>query len=188
MKMSSIDNIRDEHESIIVFLMLLDEIFGRLPGSKRVDPLDLRWLFEFFREYVIKNHFRKEEQFLYPILQDLGIPSCYSYLLAEEHEMLGSLAKQIRGQIEDLIEGRRFAPSDLLETGNAFLDLLSGHLKQEEAVLFPLLQAGLSAEMDDRLADRLWIFEEEGIGEARGQELQEILYYLKDFYGIEIGS
>lgn len=186
--MNSIDNLRDDHESVVVFSAILEKIFNELSASKPISVSDLRWLFEFFRDFVIKNHFQKEERILYRHLPSLGLPGNQVDMLKEEHEVLRNQAKLLRGLVEDLAEGRSYAALDLLDTGNAYLDLINCHLQKEEAILFPLVEECLSREMDDRISDRLTMLDEETIGTSRQLELLEVLNCLMNFYGIEVGS
>jgi hemerythrin-like domain-containing protein len=186
--MNSVDNLRDDHESMVVFSAILEKILNDLSACRPINVSDLRWLFLFFRDFVIKNHFRKEEWIMSRYFSSLGLPRNQVDLLKEEHEVLCNQAKLLRGLVEDLAEGRDYAGQDLLYLGNAYLDLINGHLQKEESVFFPLVEEFLSLEMDDRISDRLTMLDEEITGTSRQLELLEMLNCLMGFYGIEVGS
>ncbi len=93
-----------EHEHRIVqkvvagMAMLADELEERKP----VKPQLLKEIVEFLRVFVDQCHHAKEDKYLFPLLEQRGVPAggCPLGALKNEHENGRLLVKQLTGAIE----------------------------------------------------------------------------------------
>lgn len=182
--MKSTGDLIEEHENIAIFLEILGKIVSELDSKRETGLEDIRWLFEFNRDFVLKCHFGKEEQILFPALEGLSMPSDPLNLLIAEHDMAWSVSKVMRGLIEECGEGSNYAIPELIELGKSYISLMKEHISNEESVFYPLANEYLSNDMDDWIAFRFRLFTEERIGIGRYEDLLELLQYLKTFYGL----
>lgn len=182
--MKSTRDLRDEHESIMAFLAILETILSNIQSEKKVNLEDLQWLFEFNRDFILKGHCDKESCVFFPALESMAIPPESIDFLVAEHEIAWTIAKTMRGLIQDYIEGRSDIKGDIISLGTGYVDFLKEHILNEEKILFPLVDESIPIDMDERLAFKFRLFIEERLGIGRYQDLQELLSYFKMFYDI----
>jgi len=182
--MKSTTDLKEEHESIAFFLAILEAIISRMQSRKQISLEDLQWLFEFNRDFILKCHNGKEDCILFPALEGMAVPPESINPLIAEHELAWCISKTMRGLIQDCIEGRRDAEWDIIELGLSYINFLKEHIDKEETIFYPLVDEYISRDMDDLLALRFRLFIEDRIGIGRYVDLQEMLQYLKTFYGI----
>ncbi len=182
--MKSTTDLKEEHESIAIFLNILEAILSTMQSEKQVNLVDLQWLFEFNRDYILKCHNGKEEYVLFPALEGIEIPQESINPLIEEHEIAWSISKTMRGLIQDCIEGNRDAECDLIDLGRSYVNFMREHIDKEETIFFPIIDEYIYTDDDEYLDLRFSLFMEERIGIGRYLDLEEMLQYLKAFYGI----
>lgn len=182
--MKSTTDLKEEHESITIFLTILEAILSRMQSKKQISLEDLQWLFEFNRDFILKCHNGEEDCILFPVLEGTAVPPESISSLIAEHELAWSISKTIRGLIQDCIEGSRDAEWDIIELGQSYINFMKEHIDREETIFYPLVDECISQDVDDLLAFRLRLFIEDRIGIGRYVDLQEMLQYLKTFYGI----
>gem|GEM_PF-3531489 len=173
-----------EHDDVRGLLKILQAMTLRLVDGRRVDLEDLEWIFEFNRDYVDRFHHGREEYILYSSLKDEGVPECPLSELFAEHEITRSLAKVIRGYIEDYKQqeaGSRIPP-EIIEGCLSYIDLLLDHMDKEEKIFFPLADECFTKEAQERMAEKFQTFELERIGLGRKEELRTLIDHLKNFY------
>jgi hemerythrin-like domain-containing protein len=171
-----------DHEEIIVLLTILDVIIKRLESGRPADLEELRWLFEFNRDFVIRNHNQKEERILFAALLSAGFPEEHINPLLEEHELVRSRAKMTRDMVEDYAEGMPGAGARLADAIGRYADLLKEHIEFEEKTVYPVAEECLSNELDEHLAAKLKIFGEKRVGMGRLLDLQEMLNSLREIH------
>lgn len=184
--MKCTDELRLDHEAIIALLTILDLNIDELESGRPANLGDLRWLLEFNRDFVIRNHNQKEECILFPALISAGFPEERIDPLIEEHDRMRSRAKAVRGIIEDYGDGAPGASARLADAGLAYIDLLKGHIEFEEEAVYPVAEGLFSNELDEHIAAKLRVYAEKGVGAGRLIDLQETLESLKDIYGKEM--
>lgn len=72
--MKATEQLRNEHRGIEVMLDILAKVCGRLQAGGSVDPQHLAEILEFFTVFVDKCHHAKEEDLLFPAMEQAGIP------------------------------------------------------------------------------------------------------------------
>ena len=129
-------------------------------------------------------HHGREEYILYPALKDEGVPECPLSELFAEHEITRSLAKAIRGHIEDYKQQDASSkiPPEILEGCLSYTGLLLDHMDTEEKIFFPLADECFTKEAQERMAEKFQILEleqdwarKEGGAEGAHRSPQELL-------------
>ena len=101
-----------------------------------------------FFEQHIKPHAEWEERFLYPVVDKLagGGAHAFTSTMRYEHRVVGRWIAELRAEADKpKVDAARFAR----RTDN-LLGLLWAHFEQEEEVLLPLIDKGMSKQQFER--------------------------------------
>jgi hemerythrin-like domain-containing protein len=161
------DRLREEHRAI---LAALDHFEARLRHARRTGRLERATItpfLDFFQEFVDGCHHAKEEEVLFPALERRGMSACFGPLLVMryEHDQGRDHVKTMRSLQGHAEDGNEAARDALLRRGEAFVELLRGHIEKEDHCLFPLVEDRLRAE------DGFEILEAYGQVEGRSREV-----------------
>jgi hypothetical protein len=91
--MTPTDQLKEEHEGILLMLRILEKVSAKLKSGEKVDPDHLERIVEFFRVFADKCHHGKEEDLLFPEMEKL-VPTLH---MASVYALLAEFpgAKQI---------------------------------------------------------------------------------------------
>jgi len=157
-----IDTLLAEHE---VILAVLEALEVRASEVRRGGSFDRRaWsLFaEFLGAFADRCHHGKEEELLFPVLAEHGVPDAGGPIGAMkiEHEEGRSLIRDLSAAIE------RGDASRAVAAASSFIGLLREHIAKENGVLFPLGRQLLDAPSVERIAEGFARVESEIMGEG----------------------
>jgi hemerythrin-like domain-containing protein len=169
--------LRREHDAIRRMLDVAEELAHRLRQDESVAPEMLGELNEFFQLFADRCHHAKEEELLFPLLEQKGIPRAGGPIgvMLAEHEEGRAL---VRGMVEsadaygrgEKTAGRRWA-----EAARQYSDLLSQHILKENNVLFGMAERVLSPADQTRLADNFERLETEKMGVGTHERLHRVM-------------
>ena len=72
--MNPIEDLKTEHEAVKVTLRVLDSMINDADRTGQItNPAHMAQLIEFFRTFVDKCHHSKEEDLLFPALEEVGV-------------------------------------------------------------------------------------------------------------------
>ena len=91
-------------------------------------------------------------------------------------------------EMHDSVIGIQVNEKKFIESSLAYVALLREHIRKENTLLFPLVDAGLSASEQEELFRQFQEFEEKVIGNGRHVELHAQLERLKQKYLTETES
>lgn len=137
-----------EHEHRIVqkvvagMAMLTDE----LTEGKSVKPQLLKEIVEFLRVFVDQCHHAKEDKYLFPLLEQRGVPAggCPLGALKLEHEKGRVLVRQLAESVDEFAGSGGAAKDSLIQSLRGLVELYPGHIWKEDYLLFPLAGKVLS--------------------------------------------
>ena len=152
--------------------------------EKDVDLTHVDRILEFLKGFVDTCHHAKEEECLFPALEEAGLPRDAGpvRVMLMEHEEARS---RIRGMAEALAAIRRgdgSAARGFTENARAYGELLRSHIRKEDDVLFPMAEERLSEETWKELADRFDQVEEERVGPGRHEAFHAMMGELGVIY------
>jgi hemerythrin-like domain-containing protein len=140
-----ISELMDEHRIIEKVLAALEA------AADRDMPLDFYGrAVDFIANFADGCHHAKEEDRLFPLLEQRGIPREMGPIgvMCEEHEIARGLVRRMREAIEhEDAAAARAATVD-------YAALLRAHIQKEDQVLFPMGRGQLSADDIARLNER----------------------------------
>jgi hemerythrin-like domain-containing protein len=179
MKTASQDLIH-EHKAIEIALNILEKMNERLDKNGGPDYNDINNLLEFLKEFADKCHHGKEEGFLFPALEKVGVRNEGGPIgvMLSEHTKGRNFIKQMR----DSILREQVDKQGFIEAATSYIRLLRAHIQKENTVLFPLIDARMSASEQKDLLENFENHEEKVIGEGRHEELHALLEKFKNKY------
>lgn len=69
-----IDQLKEEHQAILLMLKIMEAACKKLEAGEDVSKDDLNDMVKFIKEFADKSHHLKEEDLLFPAMEEAGIP------------------------------------------------------------------------------------------------------------------
>jgi len=169
--------LRKEHKGILKMLDVTEEVARRLDAGQQVAPEKLASLLEFFRLFADRCHHGKEEDLLFPLLQEKGMPRAGGPIgvMLAEHDQGRSLVKQMAEVSEAYKSGATGAGSRWAEAARGYCTLLRGHIDKENDVLFVMAERMLSSAEQGKLAEGFEKIEVEKMGAGTHERLHAMM-------------
>jgi hemerythrin-like domain-containing protein len=172
------EQLKAEHEKILIFLGILQRICAELEAKEDINPLYLGQVIEFMKIFVDKFHHRKEEDFLFPAMRKAGVrrePGPIGELMVD-HIKGRSLARNMNLAVERYRKYDLGAPVRFVESAKSYISLMIEHIQKEDEIYFPMAEKALSEMQKKELLES---FEELETGDSR-KEYSSMLQILKD--------
>ncbi len=181
---TAIQTLRDEHDVILGMLDGTEETARQLGAGEAVEPRILDGLLEFFRLFADQCHHGKEEELLFPKLEEKGLPRNMGPIgvMLLEHDQGRALIRQMREATADYKQGRAGAASRWTDAARAYAALLREHIAKENNILFVMAERMLTPEEQQELTAQFEVVEREKMGAGT----HERLHALMDQLGTEI--
>lgn len=175
--MTATDILKEEHRAIERMLAVLETAAERLDAGERVRPGLFTEAVDFVRTFADRCHHGKEEETLFPRLEERGVPKEGGPLgvMLHEHDIGRAYIRAIDGAIPAYEEGDEAAVRIISENVRGYKELLSEHIWKEENVLFPMAEQVLDAEDQQELEERFGQVETEVIGRGVHERYHELL-------------
>ncbi len=182
--MNPIEQLKAEHEGIKLMLSILEKICDKLDSGQKVESEHLSRVLEFLRVFADKCHHGKEEDLLFPALEQAGISregGPIGVMLMEHTEGRGYI-KGLAQAIDKYNAGDENASVEIVENGRNYVDLLRQHIYKENNVLFMMAQQVLSEDTQKELAEAFEKMEVEKIGTGKHEEFHKLMHRLEEIY------
>jgi hemerythrin-like domain-containing protein len=170
-----------EHKAILVALNVIEKMWGNVQNNnKQTDYKDIEDIIGFLKVFADKCHHGKEEDFLFPALEKVGIKNedgPIGVMLAQ-HKQGRELIKQMQESIVNKIINRNV----FVDAASSYVNLLRNHIEKEDTLLFPLIDTKLSASKQKELLNNFENLEKNVIGEGKHEELHALLKKFKKKY------
>ncbi len=134
--------LKHEHRVIEQILRALEGICLLLQTDTQVPVEDISQSVEFISRYTDGFHHGKEERYLFPALQKLGISWENGTLgkIEHEHNIERDLLRKLENSVEELQNGTRTANESFTDAAHRYTKHLLGHMQHEDAILFRLAE------------------------------------------------
>jgi hemerythrin-like domain-containing protein len=168
----------EEHRVIEQVLAALEKAAARLSRGETVYLRFFSGTSTLIHGFEDSYHHRKEERILVPALIANGLHRDTGpvAVMLSEHEEGRRLANRLRQVTERFQSGDASARDQVVLTALAYVSLARRHIKQEEMVLFPLVEKLIPAERQQRMLEEFERFE----NEVNGPEMHEKYYGMAD--------
>ena len=134
--------LREEHQVILRVLDCFDITLRRSRDTGEVTREVYEPFVEFFRGFADKYHHCKEEDRLFPRMEQRGIPREGGPIgvMLYEHQQGRMHVRTIFENLEAADRGNKDAIQTILEHGQEYLDLLRSHIDKEDHCLFGMAE------------------------------------------------
>ena len=184
--MTATEELMTEHRAIERMLAVLDAAGGRLEAGERVRPDLLREAVDFVRNFADRCHHGKEEDNLFPRLEELGVRREGGPLgvMLFEHDEGRAFIGAIADAVDAYERGDEAAARTIARNARGYVGLLRGHIEKEERVLFPMADEVLSADDQRSLEESFERIEKEVMGTGAHERYHQMLDELERELGL----
>lgn len=182
--MRATDELKKEHAGIELMLRILGVLKNEYGQGQAPPREDVDGVLEFLSTFVDRCHHGKEEDFLFPALETVGVEregGPIGVMLAE-HEEGRMLVARLKAAIARYDEGDKTAAVGIQHVIDDYVTLLTQHIVKENTVLFPMADAHLDADKDSELYEAFEKLEHERIGPGKHDEFHGLLARLENTY------
>jgi hemerythrin-like domain-containing protein len=174
-----IQELSNEHRAVEQSLEIFERIVLRTEKGEAFEAEDLEHLMDFFQIFVDTCHHGKEEELLFPAIEDLGVSGEGGLIevLRNEHEEGRRLVGQMRRELAAEGTGETFRTH-----AQRYLKMLRDHIRKEDLNLFDFAAARLSESRKKELAAGFEAIEAERVGPGKHQEFHQMLEELDRRY------
>lgn len=167
--------LRAEHERILEVLEAFEET------AERAERGGITWealeeFLAFFRLYVGACHHGKEEDLLFPALEERGLPASGGPLavMLEEHRKGRELVEAMSLELPRAREGAAGAAVRLADAAREYVDLLRRHIGKENPAVFDAADRLLTGPACRRLCEAFGSADEQGFDGRSVVELERL--------------
>lgn len=176
--MKPTEQLREEHNVIKLMLKILEAICGKLENEKDISKEHFEKVIEFIKVFADKCHHGKEEDLLFPAMEQAGIPREGGPIgvMLMEHNMGRDYVK---GMSESVLsqDFKRF-----IENARGYIGLLEQHINKEDNILYLMADMHLSEMKQKELIQQFEKVERERIGPGKHEEFHQLIHHLKEVY------
>jgi len=178
------DQLKEEHRTIELMLNILGRVCERIESGEKVNPEHLERMLDFIGVFVDKCHHAKEEDQLFPALQEAGIPKQGGpvSVMLSEHNLGRNYVHGMSEAFKKYKENDQKAPFQFVENAKSYVALLGQHIVKEDVILYPMADDRLSEKKQEELIEQFEIIEHERIGVGKHEEFHKLLHDLRDIY------
>jgi hemerythrin-like domain-containing protein len=172
--MTPTEELRHEHEVILLVLQGAE----RQAALRAPKQGNLNELLDFFANFIDRCHHAKEERYLFPKMEERGVPNQGGPIgvMLSEHSrgrtLVAAMKEKLTGWHVD--ETLADLKKDLLE----YVGLLRLHIGRENNVLFPKADKVLTAEDQQALSEAFAKVESEEMGEGVHEKYHKMAHRL----------
>lgn len=158
--------LKQDHRIIERVLKVLERTIQRLEQGWPVEPAVLTKALDFFQGFADKCHHKKEEDLLFPLLSQRGIPVEGGPIgvMLSEHEDGRRFLRGLKEGLNRLESEPEVAKRLIIENGAGYLQLLQSHIFKEDSVLFVMADNVLSTDDQTKLSEEFEHVEHRHIG------------------------
>jgi hemerythrin-like domain-containing protein len=167
------DVLKDEHSRIKRVLEVLRLLTTRARDGGGWETESMLLCVEFFRLFADACHHAKEEDLLFPVLEQRGIPRDGGPIgvMLYEHEQGREYVAQMSAALEELANNGNGAEERLLKAADEYIGLLTHHIYKEDYILFPMGDGCLTEDDTASLTEK---FCDVACGNFGGKNLEEL--------------
>lgn len=183
--MNPIDELLAEHEAVKTTLKILKRIGQDVAKSGNIaNPEHLDQLFDFSVTFVDRCHHSKEEEQLFPALEEMGVSREGGPVgvMLQEHQQGRDLISEMKIALDQYGNGDKDAAQIFIRRANDYVTLLTFHIDKENNVLFPMAEKHLPKSKMVELKKGFDRIEKDKIGAGKHEYYHQMLDALKKEY------
>jgi hemerythrin-like domain-containing protein len=183
--MKPIQDLKMEHEAVNVTLRILDSICNDAEKTGQIrNPEHLKQLMDFFKVFVDTCHHTKEEELLFPALEEVGVSreSGPIGVMLKEHQLGRDYVANMTAALARYSDDGEKAARDLVKNARDYITLLAQHIEKENNVLFPIADKNLSDEKQAEIWEGFETIEKQKIGAGKHEAFHKMIASLEKMY------
>jgi hemerythrin-like domain-containing protein len=184
--MQPIEILMEEHRVIEQVLNCLERMADRCDAGASLDIESASSAIDFFRIFADRCHHGKEEDLLFPLMEQKGFSREHgpTGVMLNEHELGRRHVRGMADALKELSLGDLAGKILFVEHARAFIQLLRQHIGKEDHCLFPMANQALSEVDQEQLARSFSKVEHDDMGPGTHEKYLKIANQLADCYGI----
>lgn len=182
--MTATEQLKEEHQGVLLGLQILEEVAQRLKKGKDIDVKHLSELLEFLTVFVDKCHHSKEEDYLFPAMEESGIPKEGGPIgmMLIDHDKGRSYIKGMKEAAALYEEGNKKASKQFADNAQNYIALLREHIDKEDNILYMMADMHLDEGKQKELLKEFERVEKEKIGVGKHEQFHQMLNKLEKIY------
>jgi hemerythrin-like domain-containing protein len=183
--MNPINELLAEHEAVRKTLKILKRLGQDVAKTGKIEnPEHLDQLFDFFITFVDRCHHSKEEELLFPALEEVGVSREGGPvgIMLKEHQQGRDLVTNMKTALTKYKNGDKDAAQKFTQHANDYTTLLDFHIDKENNVLFPMAMKHLPESKMIELKKGFDQIEIDKIGAGKHEAFHQMLDALEGIY------
>ncbi len=166
--MEATQSLDRDHRIIEIMLPTLERLGEQAKKLRLRQRAEAEEVLEFLRSFVDAYHHGKEEQHLFKVMEERGVPRDRGLVfhLLKEHGEGRAHVRALFEAAEPALGGNLEASEKFAQHAHAYVLLLRDHIEDEDTNLWPLAESVLTLEDDTRIAHGYAQVERETIGDG----------------------
>ena len=179
--------LSDEHRVIEVVLTCLEKMTQKAEAEKQLAKEDATDAVSFIRNFADACHHGKEEDQLFVMLEEKGMPKEGGpvAVMLQEHEQGRAFVRAMDENIESAASGNEEAINQFAQAARGYVNLLRAHIQKEDGILFPMATRFLDEDDQKELLKRFDHVEHDHMGEGTHEKFLGLAEQLADKYGVD---
>lgn len=174
--------LKNEHRIIERVLRILDVLIVRSEQGEGFELESLKQCVEFFRLFADACHHAKEEDLLFPVLEDRGLPREGGPIgvMLYEHRQARMLTKEMAEALGEVEDGDTAGEARFRDAARQYLSLLVNHIHKEDNILFNMGDQVMNQTDQDSLCKQFCEVGCRTFGGKRREQLESIADELEE--------
>ncbi len=145
---------------------------------------------DFIHTFADRCHHGKEQDTLFPLLGQRGIPTASGPMavMLMEHEQGRRYVKDLSNAVKKYQLGEKDAKEGIVENAREYAKLLEQHIYKEDNILYPMGDRVLSSQDNQELLEKFDKIEKEIIGEGKHEYYLQVISELEKELGMVGGE
>ncbi|MFC1837230.1 PAS domain-containing protein [Thermodesulfobacteriota bacterium] len=170
------DFLVSEHEMIERAMAVLKNNLEKIDEAVR-EPLQMQRAIDFLLEFGDKIHNTKEEKFLFPLMEQKGLPVEGGPIgvMLMEHDAERKLLQKMMAELPGLAEATTAARQKFVAEGSEYLTIRAEHIWKENDILYAMGRKVFSDEDNTSLLDTFKKLDRQTYGDAARDHYEQML-------------
>jgi hemerythrin-like domain-containing protein len=182
--MKPIENLKTEHEDILLMLDVLERMSEKISSGESVQIDHLKDVLKFLQVFADKCHHGKEENYLFTAMLESGVPEKGGPLsvMLSEHNRGRRFVEEMKSLLDSYEKGDSGSLMVLATPLLQYVELQLSHIWKENNLLYPLAEEVLPGDKLSALEGQFERFENEEIGQGTCNAFHEMIRNLSRIY------
>lgn len=181
---AAIQELMDDHQVILRFCGALRGLCLKAGKGASPNVADLDAALDFIKTFADDCHHAKEEDLLFPAMEEAGLPREGGPLavMLMEHAQGREFVRALAAALKRLKAGEASALKEVLSNASGYAELLSGHISKEDMILYPMAMDSLPEARWEVLLKEFARVERERMGPQKREAYRKLAERLATAY------